>query len=453
MTVKKQVDIVVKGRAAGAIREMKQLGTETDKVERSVKGIETASETAGGAAKKFVAGFAGIAGVSAMVSLIADEIDRIATTSAEVAKAMAQLQALNPQFAQQEADIVRQQAIVGGRGVSETARARHDLLSATSSLTRSQQNAMFEQVVEAGKLSPEVSLSAIGGVFGKASEISGITDFNALQNVLQATQQEGALDFRSLSRFFPRVLGTLGGTGASFFEQAGLFAAASKVTGTPEEAVTTIRAFQRGLLDPRKREALGITTKNPIEAIAQLQARGELSPEDAKLIAESEGLAGISALVNQPGLLQESIAAIREAETADDLVAEQFDILMEDPLFREALRLRQEQARAEGLDIDPDVLRNRRVRLEIENIAREQGTGVISRGVGRFVSRGAEILGLPTPVQEFGQQLFTNRGAGIVVEGDGAVINQQNISAPDIDDARQLSTEADETGNIPVPQE
>lgn len=447
MALRKFVDLIFRARG---LREMSQEADEaaqqSSKLNEEAKKARTLADEAGAAYARMVASIASISTVLTIITQFRQEMEEIDRATKSVAGSFVDLAALDPQRAARNTQLAQQFARQAARPDQEVAPAFFEFLSSTGDLTSAQQVSLFQEVIEAAKVSgPDTPLRDVASLFGTAQTISGEQDFQRLGNILRASAVEGKLDTGRLARFFPRLIGPLQEQGLGFEESAGLFAAASRLAGTTEEATTGLRAFiGQGLLDPEKRKAYGISG-NPLQAIEQLQRRG-LSTEEAKDLAGTEGFAVLLGLVNRPDVLTTALGGVREsALSGSDRDVQEFRYLMEnDALFRAGFEARradvfQTQARTQPTELDKGT-----VIQQLDALAQQRGVNPFSRYVGRAAgniargvgAEGETISDVTSYFQEFGsirggelnRSAPIGRGETVVIQGDYIAPGGQKIN-------------------------
>ncbi len=455
MPLRDTVIIVYKVAASQAVAGMRKLVSGTKDAEQSSKelkgelsGLDKATDKVAASAGRMVAGFLGINTVRAAVTALIDDVEKLADSSRTTVDSLVDLMALDPANATANVAAATEFAKTAGRGIGETGDALFQFLSATGDLTRDQQQALFGEVTEATAISgPGTSTKEVADLFGTAQTISGEQDFQKLGNILRAGAVEGKLDTGKLARFLPRLLAPGQALGLELEETTGLFAAASRITGKPEEASTGLAAFMRtGLIDEGLREKFGIS-QNPLEAIAQLSARGGFDLEQAKELAGGEGAATLLSLVNRPKVLSTALGGVqRSARSSEDRDELEFKELMKNPLFRARFIDVRGEIEQEQAQLDAESLAGRGARNTIDAQLRNQGVGVFGRAIGREASKVVESFGgsaetqaivqgfgsaaLTAPISPSTTSLGRGTGAQMIVNGDVITNGGMKVSEP-----------------------
>jgi hypothetical protein len=216
-------------------------------------------------------------------------------------------------------------AEMGRRSPEEVAGAMYNLRSKAGKLSETQQRDILTQALETGRTDPSMPLDTLVDMYSLYSKLTGATDANRTQNVLQRTIEQAGGTGADVANYMPQFLPIGLSGGLSGAESAGLWAYATTQTASPAIATTGLRATFMGLQgkgspEGQKRLAeLGIDPAMPfrtkIQILAKHYAAGKLSLADAEQIAGREGASIMLSLAQNPAAMEATIGSVVAADT------------------------------------------------------------------------------------------------------------------------------------------
>lgn len=277
-------------------------------------------------------------------------------------------------------------AEMGRRQPEEVADAMYSLRSKASKLTETQQRDILVQALETGRTDPAMPLNTLIDMYTLYSKLTGATDANRTQNVLQRTIEQAGGTGADVANYMPQFLplGLSGGlTGA---ESAGLWAYATTQTASPAIATTGLRATFMGLQGKGSPEGQKLLTKlgidpampfrQKIQILAKQYASGQLSLADAEQIAGREGASIMLSLAQNPAAMEATIGSVVAADTGNmDITRDMITGLMgTDEIARMEENIRLLNVSEKNLKAqDVDSLKSKQLRDAMKYALRKKG--------------------------------------------------------------------------------
>jgi len=264
-----------------------------------------------------------------------------------------------------------------------------------------------------GRTDPAQPLGNLINMFTLYAKLTGSTDMNRVQNVLQKTIEQAGGTGADVANYMPQFLPIGLAGGMSGAEAAGLWAYATTQTASPAEATTGLRATFMGLQGKGTPEAarllkqFGVSGDMPfgqkIQVLSEAYRTGGLDLAAAERIVGREGASIFLSMLQNPAAMTGTIGSITGADRGDvDLTGGMIQgLLGSDPVARseENIRLlRVSIANQRARDLN--ALKIQEIRLRQEYIARQRGVTEAGISVADEILNKAGAVGVSPDTME-----------------------------------------------------
>lgn len=193
-----------------------------------------------------VAGYAGVAGVSNILSSIGEGLQNFINKRKELEDAITPIVALEDNVSRMGAirEEVVSTAVALGRSYQEVGQFYSDLVGSTGNLANNERLSLIKETKELAQLTGG-SLVTAQNLLTKSYQIYGkeLTNVNQLQNKLMFTQDQGSITFEDMGLRLPELLQTGKFAGMDIDEVLGTVIGATRKSGSIEKTMTGMRNF------------------------------------------------------------------------------------------------------------------------------------------------------------------------------------------------------------------
>ena len=348
-----------------------------------------------------------IAGIRKSSALWHEDQEKMLETTMKVLDAYRDLQYLGENFRNPQ---LREQALqeaqrFGIKDVTEVMKGKYLLESMTGGQTPEQRMGLWQEMLE---MRPTTSLTMpqMVPLFAKTAEIARGQNLtpNEIQNVIKYTMDQAAATAGQMETTWPRALSAAELGKVDVRTMGAMFATATGLGASPEQAVTSLEAITRGLMFPGEKvegktgmlgqgkqglaaawKSAGITgEENIYERMQKLGAAyraGEVSDEELqKLVGE----AGIRLLPQMLKNMEGLGARIGEFQTATgagvDITRTKFgEVMRTDPLALSEYKLAQEKAKQAELAVSAEPVTDEYIKTMVDNRLKQMGYSPVTR--------------------------------------------------------------------------